>query len=172
MPSYSAKAAGAEPVESLDDIRRQYEETIRKGRESMRQMNEFMNRFDGYTPDPTAERLEMEARRMREDFNRIVDEGEAAPPLQSRPATGPDAYWGGIPDPSGLQQGPTRYEYGGTGGFYGGEGSADQQEAWRVWENLGAIERGQNWGTTRYPDGDFGYWYTTEWLRQKNWQSP
>jgi hypothetical protein len=172
VPQTAAKAAGAEPVESLDDIRRQYEETIRKGRESMRQMNEFLNRFDGYTPDPTAERLEMEARRMTEDFNRIVDEGEAAPPLQSRPATGPDAYWGGIPDPSGLQQGPTYIEHGDWKDTIGGEGSADQQEAWRVWENLGAIERGQNWGTTRYPDGDFGYWYTTEWLRQKNWQSP
>ena len=48
----------------------------------------------------------------------------------------------------------------------------DQQMAWEAWEEINAYERGQNFGTTKYPAGDFGYWYETEWPRHHRWQDP
>jgi hypothetical protein len=94
--------------------------------------------------------------------------------LKPRPTGEMDAYWGGIPDSSGLQQGPTYVEdplneraFG-----LGGEGKPDVQAAWEVWEELPAYEKNQNWGTTRWPAGDFGEWYRLEWPRHSQWQDP
>jgi len=94
--------------------------------------------------------------------------------LKPRPTGEMDAYWGGIPGASGLQQGPTYVEdpYSEKAFGLGGEGQPDIQAAWEVWEELPAYEKNQNWGTTRWPAGDFGEWYRLEWPRHSQWQDP
>jgi hypothetical protein len=127
------------------------------------------------------EAIELMARGEMQNRLRLEEEAEGEQEwdeylaqLKPRPTGEMDAYWGGIPDSSGLQQGPTYVEdplneraFG-----LGGEGKPDVQAAWEVWEELPAYEKNQNWGTTRWPAGDFGEWYRLEWPRHSQWQDP